>query len=147
MHYYEILDGRQFLKGADLEKAIDKLFIVLCTDCDGRKHVFKKKNEKHSVVGFASADEAKEAYLSRPKKDTVFIVLEDNDKTEGRGPMVPVKCFSNIESAERYVEKQPGIYGSTQSRRLWFGVNVCGEIFCSLYHNGYEIQEIELEYN
>jgi len=146
MNYYEIVDGRQFLKGSDSEKIVDKPFIVLCTDHDGRKHVFKQKNAKHGVVGFSSADEAKEAYLNRSKEETVFIVLKDSDRTEGRGPMIVDKCFSNIENAERYIEKQPGIFGSQQSRRLYFSVNSLGEIFSTISHNGYEIKEIELEY-
>lgn len=144
---YEIVDGRQFLKNKNLEIIINKPYVVLCTDNDGRQHIFKQIHVENCVVGFASIDDAKKAYLNRPNNPTVFLVLENSDKTEGRGPMVPVKCFTEIECAERYLETKPGIFGSKQSRSLNFGVNMLGEIFCRTYHNGYEIKEIELECN
>jgi hypothetical protein len=140
---YEIVNGRQFLKGSDLDRIVNKPYVVLCTDNDGRQHIFKQIHVENGVVGFASADEAKKAYLNRPNNPTVFLVLENIDKTEGRGPMVPKKCFKEIESAERYIETKPGTFGSPQSRNLNFGVNMLGEIYCRLYHNGYEIKEIE----
>lgn len=41
----------------------------------------------------------------------VYFVLNNADSTEGRGPMVPVACFTSFDKALEFLSKQPGVMG------------------------------------
>ena len=67
----------------------------------------------------------------------IYIVEQNADFTEGRGPMFFHSAWSKGEDAIKYVEKQGGIYGSPQNvERDKFGYFA--------YANGYQIKEVVL---
>jgi len=41
----------------------------------------------------------------------VYLTYRNADMTEGRGPMVPDRCFSERVFAEHYIDVQPGVMG------------------------------------
>ncbi len=41
----------------------------------------------------------------------IYQVTENADKTEGRGPMVPVAAFRNKHDAEHFVDRREGVMG------------------------------------
>ncbi len=55
--------------------------------------------------------------------EEVYIVYRNADFTEGRGPMLLHKIFSNFRAAEDYVMDQEGIMGTEQKRDGYGGYN------------------------
>lgn len=65
----------------------------------------------------------------------VYMTYRNADTTEGRGPMVPDKCFSKLEDANDYIDLQSGVMGrkakwSEQKHGDWYvaEVNVCDSL-------------------
>jgi hypothetical protein len=78
-------------------------------------------------------------------KDQVFMVLKNADFTEGRGPMLPHKCFKSLKDSVDYIMKQPGIYGGEQSLNIMCNVNIYGEVYAYNNFNGYDIKVMKVE--
>lgn len=72
----------------------------------------------------------------------VILVLKNGDFTEGAGPMLAHKIFSNMEKAEAYIAKQPGIFGTDQYRYRVKELDSNGNPFYSYMYNGYSIKEM-----
>lgn len=68
----------------------------------------------------------------------VYVVRKNADFTEGRGPMLLHKIFSDAPLARAYVERQKGIYGSPQ------GLNKHYEEDDEYHYNGYSIQGVKV---
>ncbi len=67
----------------------------------------------------------------------IYIVYRNSDFTEGKGVMLFHCAFSDGEEAIKYVEKQQGIFGSSQRvERNRYG--------CYATANGYDIKEATL---
>lgn len=125
-------------------------YVVMLTDLDRRERpLIIKSEDRTEIVGYPSIVEAKNAYFNycnKHKNDTFcYVVTKNADRTEGRGPMLLDRVFSTIEAAERYVEKQEGIFGSKQYCSITFIINVRKELCCCVHHNGYEIKKIKME--
>ncbi len=89
----------------------------------------------------------------------MYLVTKNADFTEGRGPMLAHKLFSNLEGARKYIAGQKGVYGSPQYDKPYFGY--IGERFKGFSErradgseypintdeswNGYGIKEMEVE--
>ena len=41
----------------------------------------------------------------------IYLTRKNKDMTEGRGPMVPDKCFLYEEHAKKYIDNQSGVMG------------------------------------
>lgn len=67
----------------------------------------------------------------------IAIVRKNADFTEGKGPMLFHKAFTNEQLAHDYIMMQPGIYGSKQGFS-----GVYGSIS---NYNGYSIEMVPLE--
>jgi hypothetical protein len=70
---------------------------------------------------------------------SVFVVTRNADFTEGRGPMIFHKVFSDFDVAVAYVLTKEGIYGSAQRAAVYAGINIKGEPYVMSTFNGYEI--------
>lgn len=105
---------------------------------------------KDKVVGYSSLEEATRAaehhrsQLIANQQPKVFVVMENSDFTEGRGPMVLHKVFADGEVAHNYVMSKEGIFGSTQRQEPTWGINVSGEVYGYHSYNGYEITAKDL---
>lgn len=125
-------------------------YVVMLIDFDGRERpLIIKLEDRTEIIGYPSIVEAKNAYFNycnKYKNDTFcYVVTKNSDFTEGRGPMLLDCVFSTIEAAERYVEKQKGIYGSKQYCNITFGINIRKELYGSVFFNGYKIEKVKME--
>lgn len=72
-------------------------------------------------------------------REYVYVILRNNDRIEGRGPMKLECVFKNFEDAEKRVMRCDGIAGSLQYRdnQLSYGNR--------WVYNGYEIVKMEVD--
>lgn len=66
--------------------------------------------------------------------NTVWVVLENADLTEGRGPMLLRTIFSNFDAAHKWVMSRRGIGGGPQKQ-------ISKGDLSSWYYDGYSIQK------
>lgn len=123
-------------------------FMWTCSDGDGTKYLYPISLNEYHVCGFLSYEDAMKHRVQSIQKwestEHVAAVLRNADFTEGRGPMLLDKVFSDLPAAERYIAGNEGIYGSPQRRELYLGINITSTLFARLHWNGYTIEFTEL---
>lgn len=62
---------------------------------------------------------------------TVYMTYKNCDEVEGRGPMIPDKCFKSRADAVFYIDAQPGVMGL---RKKWSADK----------HGDWQIREVEV---
>lgn len=84
-------------------------------------------------------------YFQQPNSDVMCVVMRNNDRTEGRGPVVFHMLFKNYQDAVDYILEQDGIYGTKQGSQNYPGVNIYGEAYCVSGFNGYDILFVQAQ--
>lgn len=84
-------------------------------------------------------------YFQQPNSDVMCVVMRNNDRTEGRGPVSFHMLFKNYQDAVDYILEQDGIYGTKQGSQNYPGVNIYGGAYCVSGFNGYDILFVQAQ--